>query len=273
MKRQTITVRDPLTDDFGSTSQRVRTVNVDETYQYAHRNPLWRLVSWVMYYIVAPIPLYLISRVYGMRFVGRSTVRRQGGCYLYGNHSHWTDVLVPYLLSFPARAVVVAGPTAVSVPVAKALVPMLGGVPLNTTVAGKIAFRSALDAAVRRGESVAVFPEAHLWPYFTGVREFSSASFTYPVRTATPVVPYVVTYRRRRWLTWRPPHLTVTVGPAILPEAWQGSPDPKGVLRDAVRSFMVDTIREQGSHPWVEYVVEGDVGVDEDPGDAGVLGW
>ncbi|MCL2470724.1 MAG: 1-acyl-sn-glycerol-3-phosphate acyltransferase [Propionibacteriaceae bacterium] len=253
MRRRTITVSDEHEDDFGVASRHVNQRVVDETYPYIRRNPLWRLASALLYYVVGPIPVWLISKMYGMKIVNRSAIRKAGGCYAYANHTHWTDVLIPYLLAFPKRAYVVAGPTAVSVPVAKHLVPMVGGIPLNETVTGKAHFRQALDRAVKRGGVVAIFPEAHVWPYFNGIRDFSPASFTYPVRCSSPVVGYVVTYRPRRWLTMRPPRPTVTVGEPIMPETWANQPDPKQVLRDKVYQFMSQTARTKKSYAWVHY--------------------
>lgn len=255
MKRKTIIVTNPDQDDFGTTSKHVREHAVDETYRYEH-GWAWRAVSWVLYYVLAPIPMWVISRIYGMRLVNRSSIARAGGCYIYGTHTHFADVFIPYLLAFPKRAWIVAGPTAVSVPVVKHIVAMLGAVPLNTTVRGKANFRACLSRAVDRGGVVAIFPEEHEWPYYTGIRDFPPYSFTYPVRTSAPVIAYAVTYRKRRWLTHRPPHLTVTVSDPIEPARWQGADDPKQTLRDAVHAFMTDTVRRQGSYEWIHYELE-----------------
>ena len=241
-----------LDDDFGTAGDVARVRVVDETYPY-QRGRLWNLVADFLYYIVAPIPVWVISRVFGMRFVNRSAVRKLGGCYLYSNHSHWADVFIPYLLAYPRRAYVVAGAFAVTKPLARVLVPMAGGIPLNTTDAGKVLFREALTSAVDKGRPVMIAPEAHLWPYFNGIRDFSSRSFSYPVRTQTPVLPYVVTFRKRRWLTWRPPKLTITVGDPIMPQEWANASDPKQLLRDKVHTFMVTTVQARNSYAWIHY--------------------
>ena len=256
MSRRQVRVEDASQADFGTASKIVRERVVGEDYRYRHRNLFWRLVAAMMYYIIAPIPAFIIVKLHGMRFVNRRAVRQAGGCYIYGNHTHWTDVFVPYMLSFPRRAYIITGPTAVSVPVAKYLVPMFGGIPLNASAKGKMSFRKRTSEVVARGHPLAIFPEAHLWPYYNGIRDFTPYSFTYPVHAPAPVIPYVVTYRRRRWLKSRRPLITVTVGEPILPEAWQSAPDPKTFLRDKVRGFMVETATAMKSYAWVEYSVE-----------------
>ena len=248
-----ITVRDPASDDFGVPGQHIRPQVVDEHYCY-HHNWWWRLLSAFIYYIVAPLPVHIMGWAHGLRFRNRAALRKAGGCYLYCNHTHWLDAVIPYLVSFPRRAYVVAGPTAFSIPVLRQLVALLGGVPLNTTPAGKMAFREAIGQAVKRGDRVAIYPEAHEWPYYNGIRPFPPYAFTYPVHDEAPVVAGVVTYRRRRFFSKRAPHLTLTLSEPITPADWQGAADPKTALRDTVHDFMCDTARQQASYAWVEYL-------------------
>ena len=44
-------------------------------------------------------------------------------------------------------------------------------------------FRKAIAYRVGQNQSVAIFPEAHVWPYYTGIRPFSDASFQFAVDT------------------------------------------------------------------------------------------
>ncbi|MCL2317088.1 MAG: 1-acyl-sn-glycerol-3-phosphate acyltransferase [Actinomycetia bacterium] len=251
---QRIVVTDVATADFGEAGRGFPERVIDEGYPYQRRNPAWHGVSAFLYYVLLPPVALVLALAHGVRLRGRDIVREAGGCYLYGNHTNWFDVFIPFLLAFPRRAYIVTGPTAVSVPFVRHLVPMLGGIPLNTTPAGKRKFRAALDVAVRRGCPVAVFPEAHEWPFYNGIRDFPAYSFTYPVGADAPVVPYAVTYRRRFSRRLKP-HMSIIVGPAIRPSAWQGLPDPKQALRDRVHEFMCRTVR--GSFAWVEYVLPG----------------
>lgn len=272
MKRgQTIVVNNARDDDFGAAGRHVKSAVIDETYQYRGHHLLWRIAADFLYYVLVPIVALVLIVIYGVRFTNRAAIRKLGGCYIYGNHTHWMDVFFPFMLSYPKRAYIVTGPTAVSIPVVKHLVAMLGGIPLNTTRAGKVAFREALNRVVAQGSPVAIFPEVHEWPYYNGIRDFSPASFTYPVRTSTPVVGYVVTYRRR-WLKNRPPHLTVTVGSPVMPQVWEGAANPKQVVRDQVHQFMCDTVRALDSQAWVRYQIGGQPPTSEQPGSPGDSG-
>lgn len=248
---QRITVRDPLSDDFGVAGQHIDAKTVGATFCYNH-SWAWRLLSALIYYVIAPLPVFLLGVAHGLRFSNRQALKP--GCYIYFNHTHWLDAVLPYLLCFPKRAWVVAGPTAFSMPGVRHLAALLGGVPLNTSPDGKRAFRAFLSQQIARGGCVAIYPEAHEWPYFNGVRHFSQFSFTYPIRTNATVFGCLVSYRRRPILASRAPHLTATLSQPIEPTSWMSADDPKSQARDAVYQFMVDTAKATNSYAWVHYL-------------------
>ena len=248
-----ILVHDAANDDFGTPGQRVTPRVIGADYVYRH-GLAWRVVAAFVYYVIAPIPVFVMGLAHGLRFLNRAALRRAGGCYMFCNHTHWLDTVIPYLAAWPRRAYVVAGPTAFSIRWLGGFVAMLGGIPLNSTDEGKAAFRARLDEVVARGAAVAVYPEAHQWPYYNGIRDFPPYAFTYPVHGRVPVVASVVTYRRRRFFPQRAPHLTVTLSDPIPASAWLNACDPKVALRDAVHTFMCDTAKQAQSYAWVEYV-------------------
>ena len=45
---------------------------------------------------------------------------------------------------------------------------------------------------------VTIYPEAHIWPYYTDIRNFKDASFRYPVKYDKPVFCFTNTYQKRR---------------------------------------------------------------------------
>lgn len=42
-----------------------------------------------------------------------------------------------------------------------------------------------------------IYPEAHIWPFYTGIRPFPDTSFRYPVQQKLPVFCLTNTYQRR----------------------------------------------------------------------------
>lgn len=100
-----------------------------------------------------------------------------------------------------------------------------------------------------------IYPEAHIWPYYNGIRPFPDTAFAYPVREQVPAVGVVVVYRQRKLLRCLPPCITVVVGepvyPGRIPAAAQR---PPGALHQKVYTFMCDTVARRHSYAHIEYL-------------------
>jgi len=250
MKQKKIYYSDIVNDDFSGTHIRARTV--DENFKYLHKSLIWKGISAFLYYCIA-LPLVLvIDRVwFGLRFENRKALKKcRGSFFIYGNHTqHLADATVPALVSFPKRAYVVAGADAVSIKGIGWLVQMLGGLILHNVPSGRSAFRSAVSEICGKNSSITIYPEAHIWPYYTGIREFSPASFVYPVQNGKPVAAIVTTYRKRL-LKFLPPGITVYVSDPFYPDPELGEEEAKQSLRDQVYAFMC----EKAQNNEVEYI-------------------
>jgi len=250
MAKKTVYYSDTSKDDFSGTHIRSRII--DENFRFLHRSPLWKAVSFFLYYFFAIPLVFIIDKGwYGIRFENRKALKQcRGSFFLYGNHTQGlADATCPALLSFPRRAWVIAGADAVSIKGIGWLVQMLGGLILHNVPSGKCAFRDAVSEICKTNGSITVYPEAHIWPYYTGIREFSPASFVYPVRSGRPVAAVVTTYRKRL-LKFLPPAITVYVSDLFYPD---NLPDEHGAmtrLHDQVYAFMCDKARNNE----VEYI-------------------
>ena len=56
-------------------------------------------------------------------------------------------------------------------------------------------FLKTIEIRIKQGYSITIFPEAHIWPYYTKIRPFKSVSFKYPVKLETPVFCMTNTYQ------------------------------------------------------------------------------
>ena len=255
MRTKTVYYQDPLTDDFATLD--IRTKEVGPTFPFLRSSTLWRTGAALLYYLIALPIVFVISKVYlGLRFENRAVLRqlKDTGYFLYGNHTRALDAFLPALSAFPKRAYVVANPDAVSLPFLKNLVLMLGVIPIPTQFPGMRQFMETISHRCREGRCIAIFPEAHIWPFCTQIRPFPDTSFRYPVREQLPAVAMVTTYRRRRGLLrFFRPAMTVTFSEPMYP-----NPDlsPKGAqeeLRNRIHSFMVETSNAQENVTYIRY--------------------
>ena len=238
MGMKTFYFTDPLHDDFAEMNIQKRTI--DESFTYAHTALPWKICANVLYYGLG-VPLgWLIGKVwFGVRLENRSVMRRlPQGCFLYGNHTQaFTDAACPAVISFPKRAYIVAGAETASIKGITALVQMLGALILPTELSGMKKFKNALELRCAENSVITIFPEAHLWPYYTGVRPFVSDAFSYPVKYNKPVVVAMTTYRKR-FLRCLPPAVTVTLSDPIFPDPSASPREARQKLRDAAYAFM-----------------------------------
>ena len=193
---------DELKDDFAGTN--IKAVKLPEDYKYVRTDKKWRLGRFLFYKVlVTPIVLLLtalLCRVKNRRAL-RGCKRKDGkkcGAFIYGNHTAFlTDALLPTRIAFPRTADVVVNPDAISLKVVGGIVRIVGGVPVPSDMHGLKRFSDDVISAVNGGHWVAIYPEAHIWPYYTGIRPFNSSSFKYPAKCGAPVFAYTTTYKKR----------------------------------------------------------------------------
>lgn len=253
MKKKTVIFSDTSNDDFSSVKVRRRIVYED--FPFIHDSLAWRIIATLLYYGIAVPIAFIINKVwFGVRIENRRSVRKiNRGVFMYGNHTqYFSDATCPAMIAFPHRAYVIAGAEAVSIKGIGWLVQMLGGLILPTERNGTPKFREAVSKRITEGARIAIYPEAHIWPYYTGIRDFSPASFLYPVSCNTPVVAYVTTYRKRI-LSFLPPAITIIVSEPFYPDSSLDERTSRKVLRDQVFEFMCEQT-QRNEDEYIQYV-------------------
>ena len=251
--RKTFYYTDELHDDFARSNGKIRQKKIDGTYKYRHDNIFYKIGSFVLYRLIATPIGWLYNKLgFGMHIVNRKALRSiKSGYYLYGNHTQdGFDAFNPSMVSFPRANKIIVNPDAVNIPVFGAVTPMLGAVPLPSTIEATRKFLAELKRTVDRGGVVTVYPEAHIWPYYNEIRPFIDASFAYPLKHNVPVVAMVTTYRLHKLFKNLPPLATVYISDPIYPDECAN----KRELRDKVYDFMVQTIRQHGSVGYHTYI-------------------
>ena len=244
------------TDDFAGTN--IKTQRVDETFRYIRDGRLWNAAAFGLYYIVALPLVWLFSKaVFGTKFVNRKALRHiRGGVFLYGNHTHWSDAFLPHIAAAPKRTYLIAGPDAVSIRGLRNVVQMLGCIPVPTGARGLRQFVGAVEKRGKDGCCVAVYPEAHIWPYYAGIRPFSPTSFTYPAELGLPVVAMVTTYHKRRGLTRfiKTPARTVTLSEPFYAKPGVPVREAQNELCRNVMDFMKDHVKSSNKYEYIRYI-------------------
>lgn len=250
---------DEGTDDFARTN--INTKKIDKDFAFVNRNIFWRIASFLAYYVVALPIVYVVAKVFlGLKIKNRKAVRRlvlsRRGFFLYGNHTQMLDAFVPPMAAYPAKAYTIANADAVSIKGLRQLVLMLGGLPIPNTVSAMPEFIRSVETRWKQRGCVSIYPEAHIWPFYTKIRNFSTVSFRYPARLNAPVLAMVTTYRKRRGLyrLFGRPAMTVTISDPIEPDEKLSVKEKMEYLRNEVYRFMTEVSEREENVEYIKYV-------------------
>lgn len=251
MKRERVIYwRDEMNDEHSTAKIVPR--RIDGSYKYI-RTSVWSRVAHFFWYrvIATPIAFLYVKLFHRQKFVGREKLGKykREGYFIFGNHTHHLcDAVIPSLITLPKDCYVIVHPSNVSMPYLGRVTPSMGALPLPDDRAAYRNFIAAIKKRITDGAAVAVYPEAHIWPYYTGIRPFTDASFSYPVRLGTPVFAFTNVYKRRR-LSKKPRIVTYIDGP-FLPNDTLRADEARRALRDEVYAAMC----ERAALSEVEYI-------------------
>lgn len=243
--KKTFYYTDELNDDFAKTN--IKRKPLPKNHKYFRKNPLWHFCAFVLYRLIAtPIGALFNFFAYNMNVVGRRKLKkyRKDGYFLYGNHTLIPgDAFTPTMVSFPKKSHIVVNPDATSLPVIGKIVEMVGGVPLPDDLKNMREFCKAIDEYAERGKVVVIYPEAHIWPYYTKIRPFKSTAFKYAAKNSKPTFCFTAVFTKTKIL--KRLKTTVYVDGPFLPDETLPLRENQEKLRDEVYAAMKK--RSEGS--------------------------
>lgn len=208
MNKEKIRYYDSCSDDFFQQGEEYK---LPENYKWIKNNIGFKLLSALTYSLAL-----IFSNVYcrlflHVRIKGAKKIREQkGGFFLYGNHTQPIgDVFNPALACFPKRIYTVVSVANMYLPIIGKILPYLGALPIPDNLNGMKKFTDAIEQRIKTGHPVIIYPEAHLWEYYTDIRPFANTSFKYPVNLDVPVYCMTTTYQKRKY--GKKPKITIYI--------------------------------------------------------------
>ena len=136
----------------------------------------------------------------------------------------------------------------------RAILPLLralGNIPLGQDNAQNLAMLKCMRQRIGEGACITIYPEAHIWPYYTGIRPFSDASFYYPVMMKAPVFCATTCFQKRRFFK-TPRAVTFIDGPFYPQEGLTRAMGAKD-LRDKCYEMMCVRAAAHSTYAAYEY--------------------
>lgn len=253
---KTIYYHDELNDDFSATKEILDERKIDERYNYFRlRNFFVKLWANFLYYIIAKPIIWLVLKIYfRFKVVNKKAMKKRGknGCFIYGNHTNYLPDAAFNSLLHHKRNYVIVGSQTVNIKGIGKLVQDLGAIPLGSTLKAKANFMECISSKLKENASITIYPEAHIWPYYTKVRPFLKDSFAYPVEYDVPVYAVATCYQKRKHAL-RPRIIFVVCGP-FYKDGSLSKPDAMQKLRDEVYAALYNATNKYSNYEYYKYI-------------------
>ncbi len=178
-----------------------KTIKIDENYKYIHKNWFYRFWSWFTYRFFATPFAFITFKIFKkVKFHNAKILKQQkSGYFVYANHTNqFCDGFCPGLICFPKKPYIIVDSSNISIPIIGKFNQMWGALPLPSNIGATKNFYHAIEHILKRNNPIVIYPEAHLWPYHTKIRNFSSASFRYPIKFDKPMFIFTTVYKKKK---------------------------------------------------------------------------
>ena len=198
-EKEVIYYEDELNDEFSGT--KIDSKIIDEKFKYK-KSIIWELFSSIIQnFLSMPIKVLYLKFKFNHKFIGKEKIKqyKKDGLFIYANHTqNFADTFIPSLAIYPKRNFLIVNPENISLKGTGWLVELLGAIPIPSTINASKKFLEQIELRVNKKQSITVYPEAHIWPYYTKIRNFKSVSFRYPVEFNKPAFSITNTYKKEK---------------------------------------------------------------------------
>ena len=236
-----------------------KSIPIDEKYKYIHKNPFYNLWAWFSYrfiaYPFAFITFKLIKKVkiYNKKILNQ---HKKSGYFIYANHTNqFCDGFCPALICFPKKPHVIVNSVNVALPLIGRLTKMWGALPIPNNIVATRNFNTAIEHTLKHNNPILIYPEAHLWPYYTKIRNFSSVSFRFPIKYNKPVFTFTTIYKKRKYS--KKPKVEIYVDGPFYADKDLNEKESQQRLRDLIYSKLSERSK-LSNYEYVKYIQKGE---------------
>ena len=255
-KEKIIYYKDEHHDDFAGNN--ITRKPLGPGFKYIHTNFFFKIFEFVLYYLIAAPLVYLMQKVYShQKFINRKAFKqaKKTGYFIYSNHTQMiNDAYIGPMAAFPKKCFVITAPETTSIKGIRAIVQALGAIPLGGNLKEAKQMLACVDQRIKENRAIMIYPEAHIWPYYTKIRDFPYPSFEYATRLKKPIFVLTNCYQKRRF-SKRPKILTFVDGP-FYPNPDLGKKEAAKELRDIAYHTMCERAAQHSTYEYIKYIKE-----------------
>ncbi len=184
---------------------------------------------------------WIYSRLFlHVKVVGKEKLKNfSGGYFVYGNHTQpMGDVFTPLTIFSPYRFYAIAGQANWGIPFIGKYLVRYGGLPVGKDIKQSIKLIKAIKQVIRQKKGIVmIYPEAHVWPYYTKIRPFDDTSMHFPVDLKVPSFTATSTYVKSKFL--KKPRIIIYIDGPFYPDLSLGKKKAQMKLHDEIFKQMI----------------------------------
>lgn len=211
---KTVYYKDELNDDFSGLNIKVRPLG--KGYKYMHNGYFFKTFEFLFYYVIMIPVVYMLEKVYcHQKFANRKVLKqaKKDGCFIVSNHTQvQSDSYIGPLATYPKKCFIISHPHVLSVRGTRLAMQAYGVIPLGSNLDEKKEFLNCVETRLNEGKAIIVYPEAHVWPFYTKIRPFDDQCFWYLAKNKKPMFVLTNCYQKRRFFK-QPRIVTYADGP------------------------------------------------------------
>ena len=183
-------------DDFVESKN--QQYDLKKNYKWIHENIIYKFFENIVYFFVIIIAFIYSKFFLRVTIKNRKLLRHSKGYYLYSNHTQMIgDVFNPFLITFPKKPKIICSSSNLGIPIIGKILPIAGALPIPNEIHMMMDFNDSISK-LSKTRPIIIYPEAHLWPWYTMIRPFPKTSFNYPIKDDCDVYAATTTYKKSK---------------------------------------------------------------------------
>ena len=237
-----------LTDDFSGFNQNTKVV--DKDYIYIHKNIFYKLFNFISYKVMRVVARIYLKLKFKYKVYNKELLKGKKSYFLYGNHTHVPgDAYIPNMIVNKVKPYFIVDADNVSTKGTQLFMESVGAMPIPNRINGMRNFKNVLKERIKN-HPVVIYPEAHIWPFYTKIRNYTDVSFRYPITYDVPVYTFTVTYHKYKRRNF--PVIKVFLDGPFTYDKELSRKEAQKKLRDEVHNCMVERSK-LNSYKFVHY--------------------
>ena len=217
-----------------------------DNYKWIHKNILYKIISYLLYSVFFIFSFIYSKLILKVTIKNRKILKGKKSYFLYINHTQEVgDAFIPPLITRYKRPYFIVNKANLGIPILGKILPLLGAIVIPDGIHDMLKFRKALKY-YGKYHPIIVYPEAHVWPYYTKIRPFNTSSFQLAVEDEKEIYCATTTYQKDKF---KRPKITIYIDGPFTSNA-QSKKEKVKLLEEQVHKKM----EERSKNSNIEYV-------------------